>query len=76
MLKVLGNNKQFVSSLKMLMSSSEQFNWSLSFFHQQDVKLKFIAASFDAAGNFLKWQSLEGGILQVCLTSFLDNTML
>ncbi|KAF4798028.1 hypothetical protein TURU_066463 [Turdus rufiventris] len=33
-------------------------------FAQLDVKLKFIAASFDAAGNFLKWQSLEGGILQ------------
>ncbi|KAJ7395266.1 hypothetical protein BTVI_156926 [Pitangus sulphuratus] len=31
-----------------------------------DVKLQFIAASFDAAGNFLKWQSLEGGILQLC----------
>ncbi|KAM6318772.1 meckelin [Aegotheles albertisi] len=32
----------------------------------QDVKLQFIAASFDAAGNFLKWQNLEGGILQLC----------
>ncbi|XP_037984807.1 meckelin isoform X2 [Motacilla alba alba] len=32
----------------------------------KDVKLKFIAASFDAAGNFLKWQSLEGGLLQLC----------
>ncbi|NWW96197.1 MKS3 protein, partial [Rhynochetos jubatus] len=30
------------------------------------VKLRFIAASFDAAGNFLKWQNLEGGILQLC----------
>lgn len=49
------------------MSTSGHFHWSLSFFHQQDVNLKFIAASFDAAGNFLKWQSLEGGILQVCL---------
>uniref|UniRef100_A0A8C3KAG4 Transmembrane protein 67 n=1 Tax=Calidris pygmaea TaxID=425635 RepID=A0A8C3KAG4_9CHAR len=29
-------------------------------------KLQFIAASFDAAGNFLKWQNLEGGILQLC----------
>ncbi|KFP15504.1 Meckelin, partial [Egretta garzetta] len=36
------------------------------FFHHQDVKLQFIAASFDAAGNFLKWQNLEGGILQLC----------
>ncbi|XP_063183263.1 meckelin isoform X1 [Chroicocephalus ridibundus] len=32
----------------------------------KDVKLQFIAASFDAAGNFLKWQNLEGGILQLC----------
>ncbi|NXG61020.1 MKS3 protein, partial [Hemiprocne comata] len=32
----------------------------------EDVKLQFIAASFDAAGNFLKWQNLEGGILQLC----------
>lgn len=51
----------------MWMSTSGQFHCSLSFFHHQDVKLQFIAASFDAAGNFLKWQSLEGGILQVCL---------
>ncbi|KFP62289.1 Meckelin, partial [Cariama cristata] len=35
-------------------------------FYHQDVRLQFIAASFDAAGNFLKWQSLEGGILQLC----------
>ncbi|KFP71627.1 Meckelin, partial [Acanthisitta chloris] len=39
---------------------------SLSFFCHQDIKLQFIAASFDASGNFLKWQSLEGGILQLC----------
>ncbi|XP_064298483.1 meckelin isoform X2 [Phalacrocorax carbo] len=32
----------------------------------KDVKLQFIAASFDAAGNFLQWQNLEGGILQLC----------
>ncbi|KAM9387053.1 meckelin [Phaethornis superciliosus] len=32
----------------------------------KDVKLKFIAASFDATGKFLKWQNLEGGILQLC----------
>lgn len=32
----------------------------------RDVKLQFIAASYDAAGNFLQWQSLEGGILQLC----------
>ncbi|OXB79904.1 UNVERIFIED_CONTAM: hypothetical protein H355_000934 [Colinus virginianus] len=35
-------------------------------FGQVDVKLQFIAASYDAAGNFLKWQSLEGGLLQLC----------
>ncbi|NXJ86503.1 MKS3 protein, partial [Trogon melanurus] len=32
----------------------------------KNLKLQFIAASFDAAGNFLKWQSLEGGLLQLC----------
>ncbi|NXD06592.1 MKS3 protein, partial [Nothocercus nigrocapillus] len=32
----------------------------------KDIKLQFIAASFDAEGNFLKWQSLEGGVLQLC----------
>ncbi|NWH72691.1 MKS3 protein, partial [Piaya cayana] len=32
----------------------------------KDIKLQFLAASFDAAGNFLKWQNLEGGILQLC----------
>lgn len=37
------------------------------FLHHQDVKLQFIAASYDAAGNFLQWQSLEGGTLQVGL---------
>uniref|UniRef100_A0A8C0A9J3 Transmembrane protein 67 n=1 Tax=Bos mutus grunniens TaxID=30521 RepID=A0A8C0A9J3_BOSMU len=30
------------------------------------TKLKFIAASYDVRGNFLKWQTLEGGILQLC----------
>ncbi|NXI58330.1 MKS3 protein, partial [Chloroceryle aenea] len=33
---------------------------------EKDVKLRFIAASFDAEGNFLKWLSLEGGVLQLC----------
>ncbi|XP_027417360.1 meckelin isoform X6 [Bos indicus x Bos taurus] len=30
------------------------------------TKLKFVAASYDVRGNFLKWQTLEGGILQLC----------
>lgn len=33
----------------------------------QNIKLQFIAASYDIEGNFLKWQSLEGGVLQVSL---------
>ncbi|XP_045416724.1 meckelin [Lemur catta] len=32
----------------------------------QNTKLKFVAASYDIRGNFLKWQTLEGGILQLC----------
>ncbi|KAL7984184.1 hypothetical protein Chor_002754 [Crotalus horridus] len=32
----------------------------------KDVQLKFIAASYDAMGNFLKWQHLEDGLLQLC----------
>ncbi|XP_046498605.1 meckelin isoform X2 [Equus quagga] len=32
----------------------------------QNTKLKFVAASYDVRGNFLKWQTLEGGILQLC----------
>lgn len=52
---------------KVFMSTLWQFHCFCIFFHHQDVKLQFIAASFDAAGNFLKWQSVEGGILQVCL---------
>ncbi|GAB5584105.1 meckelin isoform X1 [Prionailurus iriomotensis] len=32
----------------------------------QNRKLKFIAASYDVRGNFLKWQTLEGGVLQLC----------
>lgn len=35
----------------------------------QNSKLKFIAASYDVRGNFLKWQSLEGGVLQVSIIS-------
>lgn len=29
--------------------------------------MKFVAASYDVRGNFLKWQTLEGGVLQVSM---------
>lgn len=29
-------------------------------------QLKFVAASYDIRGNFIKWQSLKGGVLQLC----------
>ncbi|XP_015341443.1 meckelin isoform X2 [Marmota marmota marmota] len=32
----------------------------------QNTKLKFVAASYDIRGYFLKWQTLEGGVLQLC----------
>ncbi|KAM9095924.1 meckelin isoform 3-T3 [Sarcophilus harrisii] len=32
----------------------------------QDVKLRFVAASYDVRGNFLEWRTLEGGLLQLC----------
>ncbi|XP_072855213.2 meckelin [Pogona vitticeps] len=32
----------------------------------KNIKLQFIAASYDAGGNFLQWLDLEGGILQLC----------
>ncbi|XP_036120104.1 meckelin [Molossus molossus] len=32
----------------------------------QNTKMKFVAASYDVRGNFLKWQTLEGGVLQLC----------
>ncbi|XP_021118293.1 meckelin isoform X2 [Heterocephalus glaber] len=32
----------------------------------QNTELKFVAASYDIRGNFLKWQTLEGGVLQLC----------
>lgn len=32
----------------------------------QNTKLSFVAASYDARGHFLKWQTLEGGVLQLC----------
>uniref|UniRef100_A0A8D2QSC4 Transmembrane protein 67 n=1 Tax=Zosterops lateralis melanops TaxID=1220523 RepID=A0A8D2QSC4_ZOSLA len=44
----------------------EKNHFPTTFTFKGTDKLKFIAASFDAAGNFLKWQSLEGGILQLC----------
>ncbi|XP_041513184.1 meckelin isoform X3 [Microtus oregoni] len=37
-------------------------NFSFKGQHQ----LKFVAASYDIRGNFIKWQSLEGGVLQLC----------
>uniref|UniRef100_A0A8D0HDF1 Transmembrane protein 67 n=1 Tax=Sphenodon punctatus TaxID=8508 RepID=A0A8D0HDF1_SPHPU len=44
-----------------------QFPTSFSFKGtNKNIKLQFIAASYDAGGNFLKWQSLEGGVLQLC----------
>ncbi|XP_053104863.1 meckelin isoform X1 [Hemicordylus capensis] len=32
----------------------------------KNVKLQFIAATYNAEGNFLKWQYLEDGVLQLC----------
>uniref|UniRef100_G1PN92 Transmembrane protein 67 n=1 Tax=Myotis lucifugus TaxID=59463 RepID=G1PN92_MYOLU len=32
----------------------------------QNTQMKFVAASYDVKGNFLKWQTLEGGVLQLC----------
>ncbi|XP_072459653.1 meckelin isoform X2 [Notamacropus eugenii] len=32
----------------------------------QNLKLKFVAASYDVRGNFLEWRTLEGGLLQLC----------
>ncbi|XP_059528220.1 meckelin isoform X2 [Myotis daubentonii] len=32
----------------------------------QNTQMKFVAASYDVRGNFLKWQTLEGGVLQLC----------
>lgn len=29
-------------------------------------QLNFVAASYDIRGNFIKWQTLEGGVLQLC----------
>ncbi|XP_075776499.1 meckelin isoform X2 [Pelodiscus sinensis] len=44
-----------------------QFPASFSFKGiNKNIKLQLIAASYDAEGNFLKWQNLEGGVLQLC----------
>ena len=37
------------------------------FFFNQNTQMKFVAASYDVKGNFLKWQTLEGGVLQVSM---------
>jgi hypothetical protein len=39
----------------------------LLLFFNQNTKLKFVAASYDIKGNFLKWQTLEGGVIQVSM---------
>ncbi|KAM9095922.1 meckelin isoform 1-T1 [Sarcophilus harrisii] len=44
-----------------------QLSTNFSFKGQdQDVKLRFVAASYDVRGNFLEWRTLEGGLLQLC----------
>ncbi|KAE8599242.1 hypothetical protein XENTR_v10017114 [Xenopus tropicalis] len=32
----------------------------------ENTKLQFLAAVYDVRGNFIKWQSLAGGLLQLC----------
>ncbi|KAM8966844.1 meckelin [Pelodytes ibericus] len=32
----------------------------------QNTKLQFLATSYDVRGNFLKWQAVDGGLLQLC----------
>ncbi|CAK6438937.1 unnamed protein product [Pipistrellus nathusii] len=47
--------------------STTPFPSNFSFKGQnQNTQMKFVAASYDVRGNFLKWQTLEGGILQLC----------
>ncbi|EDL98451.1 similar to transmembrane protein 67, isoform CRA_d [Rattus norvegicus] len=29
-------------------------------------QLKFVAASYDIRGNFIRWQTVKGGVLQLC----------
>lgn len=35
-------------------------------FSNQNIKLKFVAASYDIRGNFIRWQTVKGGVLQLC----------
>ncbi|XP_045437267.1 meckelin isoform X2 [Pipistrellus kuhlii] len=47
--------------------STTPFPSNFSFKGQnQNTQMKFVAASYDVRGNFLKWQTLKGGILQLC----------
>nr|XP_054354899.1 meckelin isoform X2 [Pongo pygmaeus] len=50
---------------QVLSSTSLPTNFSFKG-ENQNTKLKFVAASYDIRGNFLKWQTLEGGVLQLC----------
>ncbi|XP_043835009.1 meckelin isoform X2 [Dromiciops gliroides] len=44
-----------------------QLSTNFSFKGQnQNMKLRFVAASYDVRGNFLEWKTLEGGLLQLC----------
>lgn len=38
----------------------------MNFSFKGQNQLKFVAASYDIRGNFIKWQTLEGGALQLC----------
>ncbi|KAM6373257.1 LOW QUALITY PROTEIN: meckelin [Alca torda] len=44
----------------------QSFPTIFSFRTDKDVKAAIYCSLIDAAGNFLKWQNLEGGILQLC----------
>ncbi|XP_078543168.1 meckelin [Lissotriton helveticus] len=47
--------------------TTSQFPVSFNFKgSDQDTQLQFIAALYDVRGNFLNWQNLEEGILQLC----------
>ncbi|XP_023557118.1 meckelin isoform X2 [Octodon degus] len=55
------------SGLAPQILSSTPLPTDFSFKEQnQNSKLKFVAATYDIRGNFLKWQTLEGGVLQLC----------
>lgn len=58
------NNKCFCIEYYI---ASRVCNILLLFLFNQNRKLKFIAASYDVRGNFLKWQTLKGGVLQVSI---------